>query len=197
MNKQSQQTNTLQELSDAVVVGIDWADAEHVVCLIEQDGRSRIETLQQSPEAIDEWVAELGWRFPGQTITVALEQSQGALFHALMKYELLVLSPINPKQLARYREALHPSGGKDDTADAALLAQFLKHHAGQLRPWRPDDVATRKLSRLVELRRKIVEERKRKAQQLTNTLKQYFPLVLQLFSRHLQRTAARLKRWPN
>ena len=163
MNKQGQHTNTIQELSDAVVVGIDWADANHVVCLIEPDGRSWIETLQQSPEAIDEWVAELGRRFPGQTIAVALEQIQGALFHDLMKYELLVLSLINPMQLARYREALYPSDSKDDPADVALLAQFLKYHAGQLRPWRPDDVAPRKLSRLDELCRKIVEERKRAA----------------------------------
>ena len=195
MNKQSQQTNTPLELS-GVVVGIDWADAQHVVCVIVPGGTLEIDPLQQSPAAIDEWVAELGRRFPGQTIAVAVEQSQGALIHALMKYEQLVLYPINPKQSARYREALFPSGGKDDPTDAALLAQFLRHYAGQLRPWKPDDVATRKLARLVELRRKIVAERKRTGQQLTSTLKQYFPFLVQWFPRHLQRTAAILKRWP-
>lgn len=66
MNKQSQQTNTPQKLSDAVVVEIDWADREHVVCVIDQNDRLRIETLQQSPEAIDEWVAELSRHFPAQ-----------------------------------------------------------------------------------------------------------------------------------
>ena len=71
MNKQSQQTNTPQELSNAVVVGIDWADTEHVVCVIDQNDRPKIGTLEQSPEAIDEWMAELGRRFPGKTIAIA------------------------------------------------------------------------------------------------------------------------------
>ena len=146
MNKQSQQTNTPQNLSDAVVVGIDWADREHVVCVIDQNDRTKIETLKQSPEAIDEWVAELSRRFPDTTIAIALEQSKGALIHALMKYEHLVLYPINPKQLSRYRDAIHPSGGKDDPGDAKLLARFLKLHAEQLRPWKPDTAATRKLA---------------------------------------------------
>ena len=67
--------NLSQTLCDAVVVGIDWADAEHVVCVIDQNDRPRIDTLQQSPQAIDEWVAKLSRRFPGKTITIAIEQS--------------------------------------------------------------------------------------------------------------------------
>ena len=197
MNEQSQPTHTPppSELADAVIIGIDWADAEHVLCRIDPDGRSQIETLEQSPEAIDAWAADLQRRFSGKTIAVALEQSKGALIHALMKYEHIRLYPINPKQLARYREALHPSGGKDDPTDAALLAQFLRHHASQLRPWKPDTTATRKLAAYTELRRKIVEERKRLTQQLTSRLKLYFPLAAGLFPRNLERTAALVKRW--
>ena len=46
------------------------------------------------------------------------------------------LFPINPKQLARYRDALYPSGGKDDPVDAELAARFLIHHRDRLRsPW--------------------------------------------------------------
>lgn len=195
MKEQSQRTDAPPELADAVIVGIDWADAEHVVCLIQADGRGEIDTLEQSPEVIDAWAADLQRRFPGKTIAVALEQSKGALMYALMKYEHILPYPINPKQLARYREALHPSGGKDDPTDAALLAQFLKHHASQLRPWKPDTTATRKLAAYAEFRRKIVEERKRLTQQLTSRLKQYFPLAAQLFPRNLERTAALVKRW--
>ena len=112
MNKQSQQPHTPQNLSDAVVVGIDWADREHVVCVIDQNDRAKIETLQQSPEAIDAWVAELSRRFPGKTIAIALEHSKDALMHALMKYEQLVLYPINPKQLSRYRDAVQSDSGR-------------------------------------------------------------------------------------
>lgn len=187
--------NSTQLPEDAIVVGIDWADAEHVVCRLDRHNQPHIETLRQSPETIDEWAADLQRRFPGQTVAIAVEQSKGGLMHALMKYAHLLLYPINPKQLARYREAVSPSGSKDDPGDALLLARFLQHHAGQLRPWKPDDAATRKLARLVELRRKLVEERKRTGLQLISTLKLYFPLLAGLFPRHLERTAALLRRW--
>ena len=189
------QNNTTELSADTVIVGIDWADSDHVVCVIGPDGRLGIDTLEQSPAAIDEWAAALKRRFPGRTIAVALEQSKGPLIHALMKYEHILLYSINPKQLARYREALSPSGSKDDPTDAALLAQFLQHHSGQLRPWKPDTVATRKLAGYTELRRKIVEERKRLTQQLTSRLKLYFPLLTKLFPRNSERTAALVKRW--
>jgi len=194
MNKQQ---NITQLGNDTIAVGIDWADTEHVVCLIDRHDRPNISTLVQSPEAIDEWVAELGRRFPGKTIAIAIEQSKGPLIHALMKYEQLVLYPINPKQLSRYRDALYPSGCKDDPVDAKLLARFLKLHAGQLRPWKPDSEATRKLARYTEIRRKIVDERKRLNLQLGSTLKQYFPLMTQLFGRNTSRMVAALRRWPS
>jgi len=187
--------NTSELPADAVIIGIDWADTEHVFCLIRPDGQQEIDTLQQSAAAIDTWVDDLPRRFPDRTIAVALEQSKGALIYALMKYQFLRLYSINPRQLARYREALSPSGGKDDPGDAILLAQFLQHHSGQLRACKPDTTQTRKLARYCEHRRKIVEERKRLHQQLTSQLKLYFPLLIQLFPRNITRSAAMVKRW--
>jgi len=191
----NEQDNKTEIGSDTIAVGIDWADQEHVVCVIDGQDRSTINTLRQSPQAIDDWVAELQRRFPGKTLAIAVEQSKGALMHALMKYEQLVLYPINPKQLSRYRDAIHPSGCKDDPGDAQLLAQFLKLHGSQLRAWKPDTQITRKLARLTEIRRKIVDERTRLTLQLGSTLKQYFPLMTELFSGKL--LLAVLKRWPS
>jgi transposase len=179
-----------------IAIGIDWADKQHVVCLIDHAGRHALDTLAQSPEAIDEWAAHLAARFPGRSLAVAIEQSRGPLVHALAKYEHLILYPINPKQLARYREALFPAGGKNDPADAQLLAQFLKLHVHELRPQRPDSPATRTLARLAEIRRKLVEERKRLTQQLHSTLKQYFPQALDLFADRPPLLLALLTRWP-
>lgn len=164
----------------SVIIGIDWADREHAVCLIDPHGRATHQTLPHSPEAIDEWAAALAGRFPGQMIAIAVEQTKGALVHALLKYEHFLLFPLNPRQLACYREALDPSGSKGDPADAFLLAQFLHHHRQHLRPLQPDTPATRKLARFSEIRRKIVDERARLTLQLKSTLKQYFPQALSL-----------------
>ena len=61
--------------------------------------------LEQKPAVLHEWVAQLQQRFAGGKIAVALEQRKGAVIHALLKYDCFVLYPINPKALARYREA--------------------------------------------------------------------------------------------
>src|SRR4029078_12612336 len=99
--------------------------------------------LVQKPAEIAAWVAELRQRCQGQPVAVCLEQSRGALIGALMQYEFLVLFPLNPRQLAAYRQALNPSGAKDDCTAAELLSQFLRNHHHQLRAWRPADDLTR------------------------------------------------------
>jgi transposase len=93
---------------------------------------------------------------------------------------------------------VHPSGGKDDPTDAELLATFLLHHREHLRPWQPDTPETRRLAHLAELRRKLVEERKRQALRLNSTLKLYFPLLLTLFGKTLTSDFVLdvLRRWP-
>jgi len=181
-----------------VIIGIDWADQQHLVSVIEPGGRATGRTLDQDPDAIAGWVRELQTRFPGHTLAIALEQSRGALIHALLNFEGIQLYPINPKQLARYREALDPSGGKTDPRDAELLARFLLHHQDQLRVFRPDAAETRRLAHLAELRRRLVDDRKRLTQRLGSLLKLYFPLILKLFGKTLHGELALevLRRWP-
>ena len=181
-----------------VIIGIDWADRQHVVCLIEPGGRTACRTLDQDPDDIADWVHELQQRFPGHTLAIALEQSRGALVHALLAFEGLRLYPINPKQLARYREAVYPSGGKNDPRDAELLARFLQHHRDQLRVWEPDSPETRRLAHLAELRRRLVDERKSVTLRLGSILKLYFPLIITLFGKtlHGDLVLDLLRRWP-
>jgi transposase len=182
----------------AVIVGIDWADRQHDVCLID-DGHHKLQTLQHDPEAIAHWVDQLLKKFPGRQIFIAIEQSRGALVHALQDARGIVIYAINPKQLARYREAVYPTGKKTDPGDAELLAMFLLIHREKLRPWRPNDAETRKLGYLSELRRKLVEERKALGLRLEGTLKLYFPLVLTLFGKTTisDFLLELLKRWPS
>jgi Transposase len=69
-----------------------------------------------------------------------------------------VLYPAHPASVAHLREALHPSGAKDDPTDADLLMDLLLHHRAQLHCWKPDTEETRTLQFLVEDRRKLVDE---------------------------------------
>jgi transposase len=180
-------------------VGIDWADKEHAVSL-QAEGSSPVErtTLIQEPEALQNWIVQLRTRFAGAQVAVALEQSRGPLLYALMGTDFLVLYPINPKTLAKYREALYPSGAKDDPNDADLLRDLIQKHAQRLHPWLPEDPPIRQLRLAVEYRRHLVNEQTQLTNQLTSHLKSYFPQALNWVG-NLDSVQACdfLERWPS
>ena len=89
-----------------------------------------------------------------------------------------MLFPINPKQLASFRDAFVPCGPKDDSTDAELLCLFIAQNHARLRAWKPDDTSTRRLRLLVEDRRRWVDERSALKNRLRQRLKEYFPLAL-------------------
>ena len=135
--------------------------------------------LEQKPELLQNWVADLQRRFPDGHIAVALEQSRGPVLYALKNYDFLVLYPVPPKSLAKYREAFHPSGSKSGPGDADLLLDMLRSHRDRLHAWLPDDPLTRQLRLTVEYRRKSVGDRIQITNRLTALLKQYFPQALE------------------
>src|SRR6266581_3954006 len=182
----------------AAFIGIDWADAKHDGCL-QAAGTAKRECfqLEHTPEAIDAWVTTLRTRFNGQPVAVCLELDKGPLVSALRKYDFLVLFPINPLMLARYREAFTPSRAKDDPTDAALQLELLLTHRDKLHPLTPQSATMRALEQLVEHRRRVVGDKVRITNRLTSTLKNYFPHVLQWFQE--KDTAIFcdfLRRWP-
>lgn len=182
----------------AALVGLDWADQEHALCL-QEVGSTRLEhqQIKQTPEALAEWVTELRRRFNGRTVAIALEQSRGPLIHALMRYDFLVLYPINPQMLCKYRKAFANSGAKSDPGDAALLLELVRLHRDKLKAWKADDPQTRTLQLLVEGRRKLVNERTRLSNRLTSLLKGYFPQALDWCGSLTSRQGCDfLRKWP-
>ena len=166
----------------AALIGIDWSDAKHDICLVETaTGAQELSVVKHTPESLNEWARALRSRFGGERIAVCLEQSRGSLIYALLKYDFLTLYPINPQMLSRFREAFTPSRAKDDPTDAEYLVELLIHHRERLKAWMPDDERTRTLQLLVEHRRRLVGDQTRISKRLTALLKGYFPQVLQWF----------------
>jgi len=160
-------------------IGLDWADRTHVISLrVTASKQVERYELAHKPEALAAWVSDLQRRFPGQRVAVALEQARGAVVHALMGYDFLVLYPVNPKTLAKYREAFSPSGAKDDPTDADLLLELVTLHRDKLRAWLPDDELTRTITLLVEYRRQLVATQTSLSNRLTSLLKLYYPQAL-------------------
>jgi transposase len=182
----------------AAFVGIDWADTKHDVCLQAADSTQRQSSiLAHQPEAIDEWVRTLRQRFQGNPIAIGLELSKGPLVSALRKYDFLVLFPINPLTLARYREAFTPSQAKDDPSDAELQLELLLKHRDKLKPLVPQSPEMRALEQLGEYRRRLIGDKVRLTNRLTSALKNYYPHVLEWFSdKDTTLFCEFLHRWP-
>jgi transposase len=166
----------------AAHLGIDWADKKHDLCLVDAASGSKTkQVLPHTPQAIAEYFTKLRAQYPGQLIAVGLEQSRGPLLFALLQYDFLVLYPLNPTTLAKYREAFTPSRAKDDPRDADYAAELLMKHNDRLKAWHPDDDQTRTLRYLVEHRRRLIGDRTRITNRMTSLLKCYFPQLLSWF----------------
>ena len=180
------------------LVGIDWSDKKHDFCLQGTGSQQReFGVVVHSPEAIDHWARALCQRFGGP-IAVCLEIAKGPLVHALQRYESIVLFPVNPAMLAKYREAFVPSRAKDDPTDAEIALELLLRHREKLQPLKPQSAAMRTLTALVELRRNLVGDKTRITNRLCSTLKEYYPQALDWFEhRDTVLFCDFLQRWPS
>lgn len=189
--------DSIQEF--AAFVAIDWADEKHAFSLqVAGQKKKETGTLEQKPEVIGPWVANLRERFGGHPVAVAVEQSRGALIHALLDYDFLVIYPIHPTTVAKFREAFKFSGTKSDPLDTDQILEILTKHLELLKPLNPDTEETRLLSRLVADRRKTVDLRTGHIQALQTSLKEYFPQALEILSGNVTSRLAHdfLKKWP-
>ncbi len=184
----------------AATIGLDWADQKHDLWVRPARGsKAQHVRLDQTPEALHEWVAKMRQRFGNRPIALALETSRGPLISALMAYDFIVLFPVNPKALKDYRSAFAVSGAKDDRTDAQLLEQLIRLHSDKLRPLEADTELTRRLAGLVENRRRLVDERTRLVNQIHARLKTYYPMAERLLEGQMNSAmaAAFLLRWPD
>jgi transposase len=193
-------SNLVEENPFVALIGLDWGDSHHALAILDcSSGKIESRTLDHSVESVLSWLKELEQRFDSKPVALALETSKGPLIHMFLGVPWLTVFPIHPATSARLRRAFSPSGAKDDLPDAHVLLDLLNHHRAKLRPLFSDDVQTRRLGGLCELRRKSVDQRTHFTNQLSSTLKDYFPQALALIGENLYSPMALefLKRWPD
>src|SRR5215203_1673235 len=166
----------------AAFIGIDWADTKHDICLqVAHSEKREFAVVLHRSDAIEQWACSLRQRFQGRPVAVCLELAKGPLVYALQKHDFLVLFPVNPATLAKYRQAFAPSRAKDDPTDAEYQLDLLLRHRDKLKPLRSQSASLRMLGTLIEHRRCLVDDVKRITNRLTNALKQYYPQAVQWF----------------
>ena len=166
----------------AALIGIDWADKKHDICEQPAGNKPRcLSVISSQPQAIHAWAMDLTQRYPKQRVAVCCELTKGPLVFALSKYHHLVLFPVNPSTVAKYRKAFAHSGAKDDPSDAHIQTDMLCQHMHKLRPLAPESPDIRALDQLTQYRRKLVQDRVDLTNRLSAILKNYYPQVLDWF----------------
>jgi transposase len=183
----------------AAYAAIDWADRKNAwMVLAAGSDTPQQGEIENTPEAVEDWAADLYERFQGRPVAVCLEQKRGPLVYMLTKYSHLVLMIAHPNIAAAYRETFAPSGAKDDSNDTASLLDLLLRHPDRLRQLDPDTEETRLLQLLAENRRRLVNLRTAECNRLRACLKLYFPQILSWFADlTIPLVADLLKRWPS
>jgi transposase len=167
----------------AAIVGIDWADQKHDICELPVGTKDyQWSVISSQPADLHAWATALENRYPGQVVAVACELKKGPLIYALSRYNNLIIFPINPATVARYRKAFSLSGAKDDPGDAYLQTEILEKHMDKLKPIEPESADVRALAQLLEYRRKLVQDRVNLTNRITAILKNYYPQVLDWFN---------------
>ncbi len=138
-------------------MGIDWSDKKHDICVY-ATGQAKAERLvvEHRAEAIQAWAEGLRERFGGAAVAVSVELQEGPIVWALLEYNFIVMFPVKPTTVPRYRSAFRPSGAKDDPTDAEVILELLLRHRDKLERLQPERDEVRQLRRLVELRRDLV-----------------------------------------
>ena len=179
-------------------IGVDWADEGHHVWEYNVGtGGKESYAVQHSGESLQEWLSQVRSRYAGKRVAVVVEQARGGLIYSLMNTDFVVIYPVNPQSLAKYRKALYPGGAKSDPADAELLGEMVRQNPERFRAWVPGDVQTRTLQLLTEGRRKLVEDMTALTNQLTSVLKTYYPQALEWAGPlGSEQACAFLEKWP-
>ncbi|EWM09966.1 transposase [Kutzneria sp. 744] len=170
-------------LPDALFfVGIDWAAAEHAVCVLDPTGRKVAAfTIAHTAAGFAELVRKLGKLADCERAPVAIERPDGRLVDTLLEAGYPVV-PVKPNAIKTWREAEVLSGAKSDPGDAHVIADYLRVRAHRLRPATPFSSHTKALRATVRSRTDLVEARVAAINQLGALLDAHWPGAKAIFA---------------
>ena len=173
-------------------VGDDWAEDHHNIEVQDEDGRrlararlpEGIAGLSRLHELIAEHLTDADvdpvTGFVAQNVLVGIETDRGTWVSALVSAGYQVF-PLNPVQVARYRERHGASGAKSDRGDAHVLAEIVRLDRAHHRPMAGDSPAAEGLKMVARVHQSAIWDRTRHLLRLRSALREFFPAALDAF----------------
>ena len=173
-------------------VGDDWAEDHHDIEVQDEQGRrlararlpEGIAGLSRLHELIAEHLTdedvdpETG--FVAQSVLIGIETDRGTWVAALVAAGYQVF-PLNPVQVARYRERHGASGAKSDRGDAHVLAEIVRLDRAHHRAIAGDSPAVEGLKLVARAHQAFIWDRTRHFLRLRSALREFFPAALEAF----------------
>jgi transposase len=169
-----------QEGRHMIYLGIDWAEAHHDVCLLDEAGtrlgKARvpdgIEGLARIHELVGEHTAD------PLTVVVGIETDRGLLVQGLVATGYQVYA-LNPFAVSRYRDRHTVSHAKSDPGDAKVLAELVRTDRQNHRPLAGDSELAEALKVLARTHQTLIWARGRHVNQLRSALREFYPAALE------------------
>ena len=174
-----------------IYVGVDWAEAHHDICVLDELGevlgRRRIADSLQGVRELTELVATHAEE-PGDVV-VGIEKDRGLIVTALLAAGWSVYA-VNPLAASRYRDRHHTSGSKSDPGDAKMLADLVRTDRHNHRQVAGDTTLAQAVRVLARAHQNAIWSRQRQVNQLRNALREYYPAALEVFGTELAHSDA-------
>lgn len=163
-------------------VGIDWASAEHAVCVLDDHGtvhaRLRVAHSAAGLASLGTHLRRFG--APAE-LPVAIERPSGLLVDTLVAMGFPV-APIHPNVVKATRPRYRAAGSKSDPHDAFVLADLLRTDGHRFARLHAQSDDTRALRALVRTRDDLVATRVALANQLRAVLESFWPGAAAIFA---------------
>jgi transposase len=109
-----------------MIIGVDFGEWKHSICIVGDDGRKLEECeVEHSGAQLVGLCARLQRGAHGEPVRVGIERPNGALVELFKGFGFSVFA-INPKQIDHWRQFESGSSAKDDRRDAYAIADALR-----------------------------------------------------------------------
>jgi len=165
-----------------VFVGHDWAETHHDVHVEDGDGRplakgrlpEGVSGVARFHDLVAPFVED-----PAEVV-VGTETDRGLFVGALVAAGYTVVA-VNPMSTSRYRERHSSSGAKSDPGDARVLAEMVRTDRHNHRPIAGDSELNQAVRVLARAHQNLIWTRRRQANQLRSSLREFYPAALEAF----------------
>ncbi|HKB37578.1 MAG TPA: IS110 family transposase [Gemmataceae bacterium] len=169
-----------------VLVGIDWSEKWHDVCLMDESGRvlgrRRIEDSAAGLTRLQALIAE-HVEDPAE-VAIGIETPDGLMVRALRAAGYAIYA-VNPLAASRYRDRHAVSKKKSDRGDALMLADLVRTDRHKHRQLAEDSELAEAIKVLVRSHKSLIWTRQRLGNQLRSVLREFYPGALEAFGDEL------------